>query len=378
MGIGRVMLAAAAGAAVVVSAVSAQAEDYKVVVLQSLTGGAAFIGASVKDGAVLAADELNEKNFLGEGNKLVYEVADDATDRTQTLSLITRYAADPSVLAVMGPTSGAVALAGANVANEREIPVMTTTNSMEVVENGPWSFILTQPAFVTIPYLADYAADVLGVKNCAIIGIKDIEAYVALQREFEKQIQAKGVKLASVDGVAGTDSDFSALATKIASSQQDCVFVGAPASQGANIILQLRQAGLDPSIPILGHNAFASPAFVEKGGGAVEGVYLIGSWVPGGFDDFSTAFAESFKKETGAAADNWNAVGYSGMQVIAHALKDAGPHPDRAAVRDALAKVKDVPVVVGQGSYSYDDKRVPHFGMNVLTVKDGQFVQAPR
>lgn len=50
---------------------------------------------------------------------------------------------------------------------------MTTTNSMEVVENGPWSFIMTQPASITMPFIADYTAETLGLERCAIIGVKD-------------------------------------------------------------------------------------------------------------------------------------------------------------------------------------------------------------
>lgn len=55
----------------------------------------------------------------------------------------------------------------------------------------------------------------------------------------------------------------------------------------------------------------------------------------------------------------------------------AGAKPTRESVRVALAKTKDVRVVVGQGRYSVDEQRVPNSGMNVLTVKNGQFVLAP-
>ncbi|MBV7407452.1 ABC transporter substrate-binding protein [Maritimibacter sp. DP1N21-5] len=378
MKIQKLGMSVAAFAAAMTASSMAMAEEYKVVILQSLTGGAAFIGKNVADGAAMAAEELNANGFFGEGNSMAFEVADDATDRTQTLSLITRMAADEDVLLVMGPTSGSVALAGASVANEREFPVMTTTNSMEVIENGPWSFILTQPADVTIPYIADFTANEMGAKNCAIIGVKDNEAYVALQKKYEEMIQERGVGIASVDGVALADSDFSALATKIATADQDCIFIGTPAAQGANIIIQLKQAGLDPETPIIGHNAFASPTFIEKGGAAVEGVYLMGAWVPGGDDEFSTAFAENFEAKTGVPADEWHAVGYSGMQVVANAIKDAAEAGTltREGVRDALGMQKDIPVVIGEHTYSFDEERVPHFGMKVLTVKDGAFASA--
>ncbi|MFN6978392.1 MAG: ABC transporter substrate-binding protein [Gemmobacter sp.] len=360
------------------AATAATAADYKLVVMQSLTGAAAFIGASIADGAVMAFEEMNASGFFGEGNKVVFEVADDATDRTQTLSLITRYAADPSVIGIMGPTSGAVALAAAALANELGIPIVPTSNSHEIIERGKWSNILTQPGDVTMPYISHYAADVLGVKSCAVIGIRDVESYVALQRVFESIMAERGVKLASVDGIAVTDSDFSSLATRIASADQDCVFIGAPASQGANVIIQLRQAGLDPATRIIGHNAFSSPAFVSTGGAAVEGVYLMGSWVPGGFDDASRDFAARFQAWKNVPADDWNAVGYSGAYVLATALKNTMPEVTRDRFTEALVKVTDVPVVIGDGTYSFDDKRVPRFGMKVLTVKDGQFVEAPR
>ncbi len=356
----------------------AAAAEYHVVVLQALTGPAAFIGTAVADGMRLAEQQINEQNLLGDGNTIKVTYADDATDRTQTMSLIARYANDPSVLGILGPTSGAVAIAGASSGNQYQVPVITTTNSPEVLEQGPWSFILTQPPEITIPYIADYAANVRGVKQCAIIGIRDIEAYVALQKQFEKLVAEHGVSITSVEQVAGTDSDFSSVATKIAMSQQDCVFVSASASQGANIIVQLLQAGLDPATQIFGHNAFASPEFLARGGAAVENVTFIADWVPGGYDDFTKTFSAEFQERFGHEADNWNAVGYGGMLVMANALKNIDGDATREAVRDQLSVTKDVRVAAGQGQYSVDEKRYPHVGMNVLTVKDGAFVPASR
>ncbi len=356
---------------------AASSAEYTVVVLQSLTGGAAFIGAPVKDGMVLAAEEINRKGEMGAGNTLKVVVADDANDRAQTLPLLTRYAADPSVLLIMGPTSGALAVAAANAANDLKLPLVTTTNSTDVLKAGQWSGILTQPAGVTIPYMANYAADKLKVKNCTVIGISDVEAYVTLQKTFETAVKAKGVTIGAIESIKGTDSDFSAVATKVAGGNQDCVFISAAAPQSANIVIQLRQAGLDPKVKVMGHNALASPAFVKSGGKAVEDVYLIGDWVPGGADDFGKAFAIAYKAKYNTEADNWAAVGYGGMRVAAAALKAAGPNPTREAVRAALSKVKDVKVVVGQGNYAVDAERVPRVGMNVLQVKNGNFVLAP-
>ncbi len=367
----------AAASILLASATLGQAAEYKVVVLQSLTGGAAFIGAPMRDGAVLAAEEINRKQELGAGNTIKVEIADDATDRNQTLSLIKRYAADPTVLAIMGPTSGAVAVAGAAAANDLKIPLLATSNSMDVLKAGPWSHILTQPGDVTMPFIANYAIDKLAVKNCTVIGLHDVEIYLSMQRVFENIIKQRGARVGSVEAIKGSDSDFSALATKVVNANPDCVFISATAPQSANLIIQLRNAGLDPKTRVLGHNAFSSSQLVDRGGKAVEGVYFIGDWVPGGTDDFSRAFAASFRAKHKAEADNWAAVGYGGMRIMANAIKNAGVSPTRDSVRAALGRTKDVPVVIGQGSYSMNAERVPFSGMRVMQVKNGKFELAP-
>jgi branched-chain amino acid transport system substrate-binding protein len=219
----------AAASILLTGATLGQAAEYKVVVLQSLTGGAAFIGAPMRDGAVLAAEEINRKQELGAGNTIRVEIADDATDRNQTLSLIKRYAADPTVLAIMGPTSGAVAVAGAAAANDLKVPLLATSNSMDVLKAGPWSHILTQPGDVTMPFIANYAIDKLAVKNCTVIGLHDVEIYLSMQRVFENIIKQRGARVGSVEAIKGSDSDFSALATKVVNANPDCVFISATA-----------------------------------------------------------------------------------------------------------------------------------------------------
>lgn len=357
--------------------VLAHAVERSVLVMQALTGPSAFVGVSIRRGMLLAVEESNSKQELGAGNSLKAIEADDASDRNQTVSLIQRYASDPNLLMVMGPTSGAAAVAGANAANDLKIPLMTTTNSMDVIKAGPWSYILTQPPFVSLPFMVGYAVDKLKVKNCTVIGINDIEIYTLMQKQFEEGVKARGVQILSVEAIKSSDADFSAVATKVASRSQECVFISATAPQGANIIVQLREAGLDPKTKILGHVTMTSPQFIERGGAAVEGVYVMGDWVVGGRDDASRSFARAYKAKYNAEADGWNAVGYSAMRVAINAIKNAGPNPTRDSVRAAIGKTKDVPVVVGSGRYTYDAERVPTYGMGILLVKGGQFVEAP-
>lgn len=370
---GKSLLQGVGVGAGLMAATLAQAADHSVLVMQALTGPSAFVGTSVRDGMLLAIEESNKKQELGAGNRIKPVVVDDASDRNQTLTLLQRHAADPSMVLVMGPTSGAAAVAGANAANDLKIPMMSTTNSLDVLKAGPWSHILTQPPSVSMPTIVRYAVDQLKVKNCTVIGIHDIEIYTLMQKQFEDGVKARGVKIGSVEAIKSSDADFSALATKVASRDQDCVFISATAPQGANVVLQLRQAGLDPKTRILGHVTMTSPQFIQRGGAAVEGVYVMGDWVVGGRDAAGQAFAQAFKERFKQEADGWNAVGYSVMRVAISAMQSAGPNLNRESLRAALAKTRNVPVVVGTGKYNLDESRIPNYGMNVLQVKGGQF-----
>ena len=144
----------------------------------------------------------------------------------------------------------------------------------------------------------------------------------------------------------------------------------------ANLAIQLKQAGLPSSSRLIGQTGLSSPQLVTIGGAAVEGLVFNSDWTPGGNSPESRAFAAAYKKKTGKDADNWAALGYSYMQVVATGIKAASPNPTREKIRDAMAKIKDVPVVVGTGKYNYVN-RIPVYGSTFLQVKGGQFVAAP-
>ena len=353
------------------------AADRKIVILQALTGGAAFVGVPASEGMKFAADELNAKNFLGGDDKIVFEVADSASARPQAMAAVTRYAADPSVLVILGPTTAPEAIPSAGVANEAKIPMKAMTNAVALLAAGPWGFISAQPPVITMPQLGDYAIDVVKVKSCATIRFTDNEAYVDLERIFVEHTQKRGMAFVDRTGIKQADSDFSTIATRIVAAKPDCVMLFTLGPTAANLAIQLKQAGLPASVKLIGQTGLSSPQLVSIGGAAVEGLVFNSDWTPGGNSPAGQAFAAAYKAKTGKEADNWAALGYSYMTVVATAIKAASPNPTREKIRDAMAKTKDVPVVVGTGKYSYVD-RIPTYGSVFLMVKDGKFVPAPQ
>ena len=363
-------------AATALACSAAIAADRKIVILQALTGGASFVGVPASEGMKFAAEEMNAKNFLG-ADKIVLEVADSASARPQAMAAVTRYAADPSVLFILGPTTAPESIPSAGVANDAKIGMKAMTNAVALLAAGPWGFISAQPPSITMPQLGDYAVDVAKVKSCATIRFADNEAYVDLERLFVEHTEKRGIKFVDRTGIKQADSDFSTIATRIVAAKPDCVVLFTLSPSAANLAIQLKQAGLPASVRLIGQSGLSSPQLVQIGGAAVEGLVFSSDWTPGGNSPSSQAFAVAYKAKTGKDADNWAALGYSYMTVLGNALKAAGPNPTRESLRDAMTKTKDVPVVVGSGKYSYVN-RIPTYGSTFLLVKDGKFVPAPQ
>jgi len=62
---------------------------------------------------------------------------------------------------------------------------------------------------------------------------------------------------------------------------------------------------------------------------------------------------------------------------VAAALKGAGANPSSDAVRESLLKIKEMPVILGRGKFSFDADRGALYEGVIMTVKDGKFVPAP-
>ena len=125
--------------------------------------------------------------------------------------------------------------------------------------------------------------------------------------------------------------------------------------------------------PICAASSVYSPKFLELGGDSVEGVHIGTRYFPEDPRPEVQTFIKGFKtKYNGLEPDAFNAYSYDAMKVAAAVLRiDAS---DRKAIRDAFAKVKDVPSVIF-GSVTFDpaSRRVKGAMNAELVVRNGHF-----
>lgn len=359
--------------ALLMAALPARAETIKIGVAHAMTGPVAFVGIPVINSIKLAADEINQSGMLG-ANKIELDVQDDASDKTQGMTLARRFAADPQVILMMGPTSSISGLAVAPLANDLKLPMLTTALSGDVLKAGPWGFKGTIAPQDFIASMATFAHDTLKITKCALVFDRQNEATVSQKVLFGDLTKGMGVTILSDDGILGSDTDFAALTTKIVDEKPDCVFLSAQAPVDGNLTVQLRQNGLPDSVRIIGATSMATDQYLQAAGAAAEGTYMMADFTPGGRDEAGKAFVAAYQKRFGAVADNYAAIGYTMMKLAGVALAKAGPHPTRQGFRDAFATMSPQPTILGSGTFTIDQDRFVHYGAAVLTVKGGKFV----
>lgn len=367
----RALLGAAA--VLCMGAASARAEDVVVGAQFSLSGpAAAFAGPNLAAAAKIAVEHVNAAQMLGSGRTLKLVLDDNAGSKTQAISLVSTQATSDQVVAIVGPQNSGLALPAAPVANDLKVPILALGGSAAIAQSGPWSFTLLAPPDGQIVEPVKLVTDKLKAKAIGIVFDRANDSSVGIKNAFEAAMKAHGVQVVASEGVVSQDTNFGPLATKLANTDMDALYIEAPPTTVANLVIQARQAGLDPKVKIISSPNVATPQFVKVGGAAVDGVYYPTFYVASQATPENKLFVEAYRKQMGADPDSFAAMGYNGVMLVAAAIRTAGPGADRDHVRAALGDLHDVPSIMGTGLYSFGKDRLPRYTNVMVQIVSGK------
>ncbi|MGE4239844.1 ABC transporter substrate-binding protein [Ramlibacter sp.] len=357
------------------AALPAAAQEVTIGVMNALTGTYAFGGVPYQNAMKMALEEANAKRELGAVRIKIVE-GDTAGDKAQSLNLLNQFARRDRVLMVLGPTSSGEALGAVALANELKVPMFAAGLSNDILAAGPWTFKMLPQQKESMTVLAKHAVGKMGIKRIAFVFDQGSDGYTAIKNAARDAVRAEGGTIVAEEGIQASESNFMALATKAASMNADAIFMAAPAEVIANIAIQFRQSGLPATVRLLGPPVMASQNFLKIGGKAVEGSVFVADYVTQNPSAANQTFIKTYTERFKVAPDNWAAVGYTLGRLAVEAIKNAGPNPDREKVRAELAKLRNVPVLIGSGRFSFDEGRNPMYGATLVTVRNGQFALA--
>ena len=340
-----------AGAAMLFASQAASAQEVvKIGVSGPLSGANAFAGKDNENGVRLAIEELNAKKIKVGGKVVTFVLSseDDQGDPKAGVSVAQKFV-DDGVKFVLGPYNSGVAIPASRVYNDAGILMSTVGTNPKVTQSGYNTVFRIVASDTQVgSSVADYAARQLKVKTVGVID--DRTAFgQGIAMEFIKQAKRSGVKVAGHEFTTDKSTDFAAILTALKAKKVDAIFFGGYAPQGAPMVRQMRQLGLNAKL--LGGDTLCSPEMAKLGGDAVgenvlcaQGGAILEKQAGG--PAFKANYKKRFKRDPDVYAPSF----YDQMMFIAKAIGSTNS-TDPSVVGAALHSTTHKGVV---GTYAYD------------------------
>lgn len=386
-------------------------------VVLPLSGPLAVPGGGALDGVVLASGVFRSQPFETRSGGLRLLVRDSRGDPRLAAEAVRTLAADPEVLAIIGPLTAREAEAAAVEADQAEVPLLALTRHEDVAAGRPWTFRLGLTPRDEVDLLAEYAVSHLGVRSAAILYPRDSYG-LRLRALFWDALERRGARIAGVAAYDVEATDFADPIGKLTGFQLLSEGQKAALARRRGLLetakrrppkaarelrdaaAEVRGPGGAPLPPIrdfdavfipdshenvgliapalafhdvrgvrlLGASGWNHAGLLSLGGSHVEGAVFTGGVATGSPSPVLAHFAERFQSAYGRPPDALAATAFDATLLLIRELL-AG-RADRVAVRDGLHTAKPLGGVSGAISLAADGAahRRPH----LLGVEGGE------
>jgi branched-chain amino acid transport system substrate-binding protein len=337
----------------------------------SLSGDTATFGQQSNAGVEFAIQELNGKGGVL-GKKLRVETQDDRSTAEEARTVVTQFASNPNIVAVIGEVASSRSKAAAQVLQAKGIPMVSpSSTNPDVTKVGEYifrvCFIDPFQGFV----MAKFARENLKAQKIAIMRDQGQDYSVGLADVFKEEFTKMGGTITNDVSYSAKDPDFRSQLSQVKGA--DAIFIPGYYGEVGTIARQARELGIN--VPLLGGDGWDSDKLVEGAGGpgkALEGCYFSTHYSK---DDKSERVRDFVKRysdaHNGEAPAALVAMGYDATMILADAIKRANS-ADRDKIKDALAQTKDYPGVTG--NITIDAERNATKSAVVVQIKGNDFV----
>ncbi|HKR01459.1 MAG TPA: ABC transporter substrate-binding protein [Pyrinomonadaceae bacterium] len=342
----------------------------KIGVYGDLSGQTSSFGQSTKNGAQMAADEINAAGGInGRQVQLIHE--DDQGEPGKAATVVAKLINQDQVRALIGEVASSNSIAAAPNAQEAKVPMISpSSTNPKVTQIGDYIFRVCFIDPFQGEVMAKFAANTLKAKRAAILFDSNSDYSKGLIQFFKQAFTKLGGEIVAEQAYAQRDRDFTGQLTQIRSANPDVIYVPGYYQEVGVIAKQTKQLGI--KAPLLGGDGWDSPQLWELGGEALNGNYISNHY---SVDDPSPViqdFVKRYKaKYNGVAPDALAALAYDAMMVLADSIKRANG-TECVALRDAIAQTNGFKGITGVISLNSERNAVKP--AVVLELRDKRFV----
>jgi branched-chain amino acid transport system substrate-binding protein len=346
----------------------AAAKTIKVGINLPLTGADAEDAELIKNGAVMAIEEVNAKGGAS-GYKIELVVLDDATatagqyDPAQAATNAKKFVGDSSVVAAIGPQMSGSGKAMSPILSEGDLAIITPSSTNPDITDPKFASTYRPKSkavyFRTVttdayqgPNMANYMAEKLKVKSIYVLD--DSGAYgVGIADAFQKRAKEKGIKVLGRDQLNPKEADYTTILTKVKGLNPDALYYGGVNQAGSKLVKQAYDV-IPKMIKAGGDGVYSGALLKGAGFPAVEGWYAT-SASPHLLDDpEAQPWVQRYAKRWGKQPSDYSITAYDAALVIIDAVGrvvKSGKTLDRHNIRDAIQATK---LKTMQGVISFD------------------------
>lgn len=353
----------------------AMADNIRIGVASPFTGDLAAYGDNIKAGVNLKLKEINDAGGIN-GQKVELVWGDDLCAPKDAGTVASKFAADKSIVAVIGHLCSSATLAAMPIYVRAGLVAISPTSTNPTIGDvgKGWFFRNCYTDDFQGKYLATYVVPKLLGKNSVAIFYENNDYAIGLKDAFVAGAKSSGVKVTGAEAYVAKTTDFTPQLTKLLRDKPDTIFLCGYHPEGALIAGQARKLGFNG--PLFGADGIDNEDYIKLGGKATDNTYLTVPFLAASAGPAGQDFAKAFKATYGRDVDWMSANAYDCLGILAQVIAKSGA--DRAKIREGLAAINsESNGYKGITGLTYFDKKgdcaKPAF---VKMVKDGKFVPA--
>jgi len=334
----------------------------------SFTGADAESANRIKNGALMAFDEINAKHEIP-GYKLDVLILDDGTatagqyDPGQAATNARKMVSDKGVVAAIGPMMSGAGKAMAPILSQGNLATITPASTNPDITNPKFAEqykpagkaiyfrTVTTDAFQG-PNMANFFADNLHVKSVYVLD--DSGAYgVGIADSFQAQAEKKGIKVLGRDRLDPKAADYTTVLTKIKSLNPEALYYGGVSQAGVKVAKQAYDI-IPKTIKAGGDGMYSAEMLSAVGFPAAEEWYATIASPHTTEEKAADAWVKEYRAKYNMVPTDYSITAYDAALVIADAAKRLVAEKkevNRDNMRDYIQTAK---VNTLQGSVSFD------------------------
>ena len=330
------------------------------------SGANASYGTSVKNGAQIAVDEINEAGGIN-GTKFELKFEDDQADAGVAANAYSKLYSD-NMDALLGATTSNSCQAVNKLAQKDNILMVTPSGSTKDITEPDNVFRICFTDPLQGEKIADLVTDSLGYKNIAVLYDVSSDYGVGVHDAFVKQVEAKGGKIVSDQSFTSGDKDFNTQLTSIKSAKPDVIFVPGYYQEASFILTQAKQLGINT--PFVGSDGWDGVT-TQLGTNAniANGAIFLSPFFSADSAENVKNFVAKYQEAYKAVPDQFAADAYDGVYAIAKAYEKAGSKDTNALIK----AMKEIEVDGVTGKFSFDETGEPNKDAKYIQIQKGEY-----